>query len=407
MTRRVVITGAGVISCLGIGKEAFYSGLVEGRHAFSLRSFNDPERFLPIAPLYGGFIEDFLTNTYLGNKGVRTLSRESQIFLSAAVIACHDAGLDLKAQDKKSVGIFTGTTSAGLNDYVQMFTDSFIHGVGRINPAQGPQTGFNAPASQLSIYFGIQGPNLTMNTGRASGIDVLSYSADHIRDSRVDVVLAGGIETLSYFAVYAHMSSVGGDCPQEPPRPFDAERKGAVLAEAGVVLIVEDYARANSRGAHILAEILGAGSAFQPDVFGDGLETASRRAILQSLDCAAVDRSEIDVIFASGSGDRICDAAEMKALWSVFGDSVPVYAVKGSVGECLGASGVIQVAAALLSLEEGVIPVTRGYTAPDQNLPSLNITKQLIKANPRRVLVNGLDPGGQAASMVLSVAEQK
>lgn len=401
MTNRVVITGIGTISSLGIGNKALYTGMVEGRTAFSDRSFNDPERFPLLPRVLIGAIENFSAADFLGRKGIRALNRESRVFMTAAVMACKDAGLDQSSWGRKSVGVFCGSCFAGLQDYVEMFTDGLAHGVDRISPSQGPQTGFNSPPSQLAIYVGAEGPNLTVSNGATSSVDAIAYGSHFIREKRALALLVGGVETLSFFAVYALASTGCLGNELVGPRPFDHDRKGPVYAEAGVVLVLEDYDQAHRRGARVLVEICGAGSAFEPDQSAPALEQASKRAITEALDSADIDPERINVIFASANGHTVGDAAEVHALHHVFGEAVPVYAVKGVTGECLGASGALQVAAASFCMNEHVIPATKGFVTPDPDLPPLHITREYISSNASVALVHSIDTSGHATSLVL------
>jgi len=403
MTNRVAITGVGAITPLGVGKDKLFAGLVEGRTSFSFRSFNEPERFPRLPPAFVGMIEEFSVSEFLGRKKVRTLSRESQVLMSAAVMACQDAHISPGSWERESVGVFTATNSAGLEDYVNLFVDGLTYGASSVNPSQGPQTGLNAPSSQLAIHLGAEGPNITLCSGATSGLEALAYAAEFIREQRMVVGLIGGVETLSFFSLHALASHSG--FASESPKPFDRERRGPVLAEAGVVFVVEDLIHARARGARVLAEVGGVGQAFEPAATRDDMERAAVRAIEEGLRDEAVEAKEVDAVFASANGHPIGDASEAKVLHQVFGDKIPVYAVKGSVGECLAAGSVLQVAAALFSLNEGVVPATQGFETPDPNLPPLHVTRETIAIKQKRIMVHSLDPRGYAATLLLNKPE--
>ena len=249
--------------------------------------------------------------------------------------------------------------------------------------------------------MGAEGPNLTVSNGATSSVDAIAYGSHFIREKRALALLVGGVETLSFFAVYALASTGCLGNELVGPRPFDHDRKGPVYAEAGVVLVLEDYDQAHRRGARVLVEICGAGSAFEPDQSAPALEQASKRAITEALDSADIDPERINVIFASANGHTVGDAAEVHALHHVFGEAVPVYAVKGVTGECLGASGALQVAAASFCMNEHVIPATKGFVTPDPDLPPLHITREYISSNASVALVHSIDTSGHATSLVL------
>jgi 3-oxoacyl-(acyl-carrier-protein) synthase len=320
--------------------------------------------------------------------------------MSAAVLACRDAQIVPGSWERESVGVFTGTNFAGLENYVNLFVDGLTYGTGFVNPSQGPQTGLNAPSSQLAIHMGAEGPNVTLCSGATSGLEALSYAAEFIRERRMAFGLVGGVETLSYFSAHAlasHSNPAG-----ESPKPFDRDRKGPVLAEAGVVFVVEDLIRARARGARVLAELGGAGHAFEPEATRRDLERASVRAIEEGLRDESVEATEVEAVFASANGHQVGDASEAIVLHQTFGDRIPVYAVKGSVGECFAAGSALQVAAALLSLNEGVVPATQGFETPDPELPPLRVTREPIVLKPKRVMVHSLDPHGYAATLLLN-----
>ncbi|MEM7554593.1 MAG: beta-ketoacyl synthase N-terminal-like domain-containing protein [Cyanobacteria bacterium P01_A01_bin.84] len=398
-SKRVVITGVGIISALGLGKESLFNALLKGKTAFSSHSFFlDGMPTLP--PYYGAYIEDFSAADFLGKKGIRRLSREVKIFLSAAVMAREDADLNANDCISKDIGVVASTTFAGLDDYTQLFVDGLTCGVDLINPSQTSQTGFNAPASELAIYLGTQGVNITLNS--LSGLDSLAYAAEYIRKQYAKVIFAGGIETLSWFTAYSRMSTSQSYRDELPPQPFDLRRKRPVLGEAGVVFVLEDYEYAHSRGARIIAEISGYGCAFNANLPISNLQRASTRAIAQSLNECSIDSTEIEAIFASGNGHPITDACEAEALYHMFGKCLPVHSCKGVTGENIGAGGIVQATAALLSLETGVIPQTTGFSNPDPELPSLNIVQEPTQKKLQRVLINSLNNDGQAAALVIS-----
>lgn len=387
-----------------MGTEKFFAGLTAGESVFSTRKFSD-EHSITLPALYAAYLEDFSAADYLGRKGLRNLSRESKLFMSAAMMACEDANLSPQLWERQRVGVCCGSVFSGYDDYVRLFTDGLVYGVDRINPAQGPQTGFNAPASQLAIHVGAEGPNITVTTGIASGLDALAYGSDLIEGQHADILLAGGVEAYSFFSARALVSSYRMSDDSQPPKPFDLKRRGTVYGEAASIIALEGYEHARARGAKVLAEVSGYGRAFNPPQAG--LEAAAGRAIREAMTYAGVDASDLDVIVASGSGDRQLDAAEASVLYEIFADRTPVYGLKGSTGECLGASGALQVAAALLCIGKKIIPKTVGYSLRDPTLPPLSITSEARPARVGHVLVHSLDPGGYATALILRAPEDR
>lgn len=398
-----LITAVGLVSSLGIGADAFFERVVRGESRFSSRSLVDRERHPVMPPVFGAFVADFSVFPFLGRRGVRMLSRESQFLMSAAVMAVREAGLSFDTSEGRTLGVFAGTTLAGLADYAELFTDSLMYGVDRINPSQGPQTGFNAPAAQLSVHFNIGGPNITLNTGVAAGLTAIAYAAEFIERGEIHAALAGGVDALSFPGANALVARDPERHSQEPPIPFEAARSGVVYGEGASLLVIEEAEYARERGARGLAVLAGAGSAFEP---GDGradLESACARAIQECLDKAAVSASSVDAVFASACGDRLIDAAEAFALHECLGSEVPVFALKGSVGECLGAGAAMQMATAAFSIKKGIVPATLGFSSMDPELPPLKVVREPINLRPQCVLITSVDRYGHAAAAILTM----
>jgi 3-oxoacyl-[acyl-carrier-protein] synthase II len=399
MVRQVAITGVGVISSLGTGERDFFRGLIAGSTSFCDQDFTD-ERFASSLSLHAAYVQEFSAAEHLGRKGLRNLSRESQLFMSAAMLASADAKCLPQSWERPLVGICCGSVFSGYENFVGLFADSLAYGIDRINPAQGPQTGFNAPASQLAIFTGAEGPNVTVTTGIASGLDALIEASDLIISEHADMMLAGGVEAYAFFSAQVLNSLYGPRNSARALRPFDIDRQGTVFGEAGAVLVLEDSARARARGARIRAIVRGYGCAFRPPTAG--LALAAAKAIRQALLEAHLEPSEIDLVIASSNGERQLDAAEAMALHGVFGASVPVYAMKGATGECLGGSGGLQAAAALLCIEKKVVPKTIGYCRRDPVLPPLSVTSEISPNAARHIMIHCLDPGGYSTALILS-----
>ena len=228
------ITGLGVVTPFGVGCAPFLDGLLRGAVRFA--PYARPHARLPQAPdLAAALLDDFDPKSVLGPKGLRTLGADAKLTLAAATLACADAGLDPETWRREDVGVLTATTFAGLADYVELYADGRVDGVDAVSPTQGPQTGFNAPASQLSIRMKAEGPNLTFANGSTSGLDALAHAAELVRIGRASIVIVACAETIPAVAAHVLVGARGTD----RPRPFDRARSGPAYAEAGVVLVVE------------------------------------------------------------------------------------------------------------------------------------------------------------------------
>ncbi len=278
----------------------------------------------------------------------------------------------------------------------RLVRDTEVQGPDRFDFLLAPQTGFNAPAAQLSLMFRARGPNVTMSSESATGIDAVAYAADFIRNGRAAVMFAGGIDLLS-LTVATLGEGHGMECLS--PKPFDRHRVGPLPGEAACVLVLEEARRAKERGAHVLAEVAGSGSAFA------GMcshADAAIHAIHNALGDASTNPRDISAVFASASGDRACDGAAAAAISSVLGGTTPVNSVKGVTGECRAASGALQIAAALFTFADGVLPPTTGFETPDPDLPLLSIATRPVPWDGRQSLIHCLDPKGHSSALVLN-----
>lgn len=395
MSRKTLITGWGALTAAGVGPEPLWKLLVEGGGAPLTEHTPEPAPGLPPGePVTLAALPPYSPEDHLEKRGLRTLSSESTAFSVAVAEACRHAGLPGRWDAEPSVGVAAGTTSAGLSDYTGLFTGRLERGAARVNPAQGPQTGLNAPASVASIRAGAAGPNLTLSTGRAASVDALAESARAVRSGAAVTMLAGGVQTLSDTEVRARRCADPGFGTAGAARPFDRARSAAVPGEAAVVFVLEDAESAAARGAAALAEVAGAGSAF-----GGG--DAARRAIQAALAEAGVAPEAVDAVVASANGTEGLDAAEAAAIFAVCGGEVPVCAVQGALGDCAGATGAVQTAVAVLALGSGLLPGSAGFRDPDPGLPALALSSEPRPHGGSRVLVSALDPDGCAAALLL------
>ncbi|HSR23259.1 MAG TPA: beta-ketoacyl synthase N-terminal-like domain-containing protein, partial [Candidatus Eisenbacteria bacterium] len=348
---RVVVTGLGTLTAAGTCRSHLLRGTVPT--CFRPRSFAPHPGLPEIDGVCAASLPELPVRELLPARGVRALSDEGRAALCAAVLACREARIELRAEPAQAaeVGVALGTTRAGLDEYVRLFSEGVALGPDGVMPARGPRTGYNTPASELSIVLAAGGPNLTVSSGAASAGDAIAAAADLVREGRASAMLAGGVDLLSYMAVRAERGIDPGFGTVADPRPFDRDRRGGSPGEAAVVLVVEDAARAARREATCLAELAGMGTAFAPGAAVSGSADAARRAVAEALACAGVGASEVDAVIASACGSPERDATEASALVSALGDRVPVCSAAGAVGDCGGAAAAVQVALAVAALE--------------------------------------------------------
>jgi 3-oxoacyl-[acyl-carrier-protein] synthase II len=368
--RKVVITGIGVLSPVGTGRDRYWEALRHGKTGFrSISLFETASLNVRVA----GEISDFDPASFLGKKGLRTLDRSTTLINSAAKLAIDDAGLQITEENTHRIGVSAGTTFGSLHSISQFDRVGLVEGPKFVNPSHFPNTVINSPASQISIRFGIKGFNTTVSTGFCASLDAVSYASDFIRLNRADVVLAGGVEELceETFLGFYRLGCLSGSDGSEPLCcPFDARRRGTILSEGASILVLEDEKHALSRGANIMAEVLGYGNAFDPladrefHTAGEGLKNAIKLA----LEDASLSFGYIDYISASANSTKGLDRMETKVIKEVFGDraiGIPVSSIKSMTGESFSASGALSLSAAVGAISKGFIPPTLNYQERD------------------------------------------
>ncbi len=399
--RDIVVTGIGVISPLGIGREAFWKGLEEGRSGFKEISIFDTSEF---SVHVGGEVSDFDPESYIGKKDLRILDRSTKLVTSAARLATDDAGLDISDDNTHYTGVSVGTTFGSLHSIAQFDLTGLREGPRFVNPSLFPNTVINSPASQVSIRFGIKGFNTTVSTGFCASLDAVIYAADFIRLKRAEAVLAGGVEelceeTFRGFHTLGFLSGADGS----PPLccPFDARRNGIILSEGAAILILESRAHALRRGATVLARISGYGNSFDPaGSTGRGL----CKAIELALGEASLDPGEIDYISASANSTQKLDRMETEVLKKVFGRdayTIPVSSIKSMVGETFSASGALSLSAAVGALNNGFLPPTVNYSERDPGCDLDYVPNEARQKEIRKALVISSDPYGSNTAVVI------
>jgi 3-oxoacyl-[acyl-carrier-protein] synthase II len=406
MSKRIVITGIGVLSPIAIGREEYWEGLFQGKTVFRPVTLFDTASFrVHVA----GEITDFDALSFLGKKGLRDLDRSTRLICSAAKLAIGDSRLAITEDNTHSMGVSIGTTFGSLHSISQFDRSGLIDGPRFVNPSHFPNTVINSPASQVSIRFKIKGFNTTISTGFCASLDAVSYAADFIKLNRAAVVLAGGVEELceETFLGFHTLGCLSGTDGTEPVCcPYDARRNGTILSEGAVVLVLEDEEHAINRGAVILAEILGYGNSFDPSAnnnfnhAGRGLENAITFALRE----ADLNPKDIDYICACANSTKGLDRMETNVIKDVFGKSaytIPVSSIKSMVGESFSASGALSLAAAVGVLQKGFIPPTVNYRERDPECDLDYVPGKARQKQIQNILVTSADPYGQNSAVIV------
>jgi 3-oxoacyl-[acyl-carrier-protein] synthase II len=411
-TRPIAITACGVVSPFGVGLEALWRGLVEARSAVApLAEFE-----VAPAPLVAP-VRDFDPHVWLPGKPLRGMSRSAHLACTAAALALDPeraaaAGDDAvePVRDPQRVGLVAGTAYGNVHSMVRFDRESWQEGPRFVDATLFPNTVINSPAGFVSIFCGLTGSNTTVSDGVASSLAALDYAAGLVRRGQVDEVLAGGFEELSSWVVLGLRNAgrlTQGIDPEREPRPLDAGRTGLVPGEGAGFLRL---AAASERPP--LAWITGLGAAVAPGslrtphaVGPEGAHRAMTEAMQAALRAAELPPAAVDAVWTSASGSPALDALEAQALHDVFGPraaTLPLVAIKAAIGECFGASGALQVAAAVRALRAGLLPPTRG-AAPASALEGLHgLSAEPRPITARHVLVNAFDGLGNNRSLVLS-----
>jgi 3-oxoacyl-[acyl-carrier-protein] synthase II len=402
--QRAVITGLGVVSPIGVGKVAFWSGLKQGAVGIKRISLFDTDG-LPCHQ--AGEVTDFDAERFLGRKGLKYLDRSTQLAAAATALALEDAGLTAPPGARVDIGLVLGTTFGSVES-ISGFDRQILHeGPRSVNPMAFPRTVINSPAGHVAIRYGLIGLNATISAGSASSLHAIGYAADFIQMARADILLAGGVEELAPasfggFCAAKLLSGACGGCP-ELAAPFDANRTGPSLGEGAAVLVVESADHAAARGAVVFGEVLGFASMHAAsNTDHDG--KATTRAMRRALDAASVDPAAIGCICAGANGSRLGDAIEARSIAAVFGDrtaDVPIHSIKSMIGETLGASGAFQVASSIMTVNDGVIPPTMNFVAADEGSRLGGVSARTRTADVAATLINASSDGGVVASMVV------
>ncbi len=410
MKRTVVISGIGVLSPIGIGRDNYWEGLFQGKTGFRDITLFDTA---PLQIHSAGELAGFDPLSLLGKKGLRDLDRSTRLICSAAKLALEDARLQITEENTHSAGVSIGTTFGSLHSISQFDRSGLIEGPRFVNPSHFPNTVINSPASQVSIRFKIKGFNTTISTGFCASLDALSYAADFIHLNRADVVLAGGVEELceEAFLGFHKLGCLSGTDGSEPRCcPFDARRNGVLLSEGAAVLVLEDEDHAINRGAAILAQVLGYGNVFDPSAdssfnhAGKGL----KNAILHALKDASLKPEDIDFISACSNSTKNLDRMETRVIKEVFGKhayTIPVSSIKSMVGESFSASGALSLSAVVGAIQKGILFPTVNYKEKDPECDLDYVPNEARQKRVKTVLVTSTDPYGQNSAVVLGSYE--
>lgn len=401
-SNRIVITGMGMVGPFGVGIERFRQTLIEGENCLTPASKYD---FLRT----GGEVKGFSLKSFAKDARLAKLPLLSQYALASAVMAVADASIEFRRVGaEKSVVVF-GTCN-GPSLATEKICSSLVKAGGKsVDPLAFQESVFNAPASLVSIYYGIKGPSITMPMGPASGSYALSAAINQLNLYNMDCAIVVASDELSKttYDAFAHLRVTSpNDGREEGMRPFDRKRNGCVLSEGAVALILETESAARKRGAAIYGEIAGDGMA--SDGYGVADNNPNGTGICKSLNNALnrahVSVSDIDYIAALSLSSQKLDTAETKGIKAAMGKKaygIPVSSIKSFLGETLGAGGLFNIAAGIFAIRDGIVPPTINYEHPDEECDLDYVPNHARQMKINTVVSNSFSWGGIYHSTVL------
>lgn len=410
MRRRVVVTGAGVLSPLADSPAGLHAALCAARSALK------PIELFSTAGIgcrQAGEIRPFEPRDYLGEeRNLRPIDRTSRLLLIAAQQALAASGWTPELRARHDLGLTLGTTFCSVRTIAEFDRRGLQLGPSHASPLDFANSVINAAAGQAAIWHDLRGVNSTISAGEASGLQAMAYASDLIRGGRASALLAGGVEELCFESFLGYFRAgrlcgsrgPGGD---EYPIPFDARRNGFALAEGAAMLVLEEAGAAAERGAPAIAEVLGYGSAFSVSRQEDEAAGAVARAVRLALDDAGLEPEDVDAVSASASGSVEVDRWEALGLAAALGSraaTVPVTALKAMLGEALGASGALQAVAMLGTFGDGVLPGIRGLQRLEEDFPLAAVAAENRRVEVGRALLTAVGADGHCWALVLGAA---
>jgi 3-oxoacyl-[acyl-carrier-protein] synthase II len=404
--RRVVVTGVGAVTPLGLDVPTLWSALIAGRSGIrKITSFDTTAFETKIA----GQVQDFDPTRYFDRKDARRADRFAQLAVAAATEAVVDAKLDATT-DRDRVGVSIATAAGGLESVIDTANTLQERGPSRVSPFFVTMYIANAASGLVSLRWGFRGPSLTHVSACASSSHSLGEAAEAIKRGQVDVIVAGGSEAVIVpvaVAAFSNMRALSrrNDEPERASRPFDRDRDGFVLSEGAAVLVLEEAEHAARRGAKSYGELIGYGASDDayhmadpaPGGVGGALSMAA------AIESAGITPQEIGYINAHGTSTPANDRAETQAIKQVFGDhayKLMVSSTKSMTGHLFGAAGALEAIVCLLALRDGCIPPTINYDTPDPELDLDFVPNHARAAKISVALTNSMGLGGTNASLI-------
>ncbi len=409
--RRVVLTGLGSVNPLACNVGEFWDALLSGASGIRRIARFDPE---PFASQIGGEVQNWeaITSEMVASRECKRMDRFCQFAVQSAIDAVADSGLDFSREQTERCAVIIGSGIGGLQELEDQHLRMLSKGPSRVSPLTVPKLMANAASGNVSILWGLHGPNHAVVTACASASNAVGEAIRIVQEDKADIAITGGSEAavtrigLASFCALKGLSTRNDD-PAHASRPFDKDRDGFLLSEGAGIVVIEELGRARKRGARIYAELVGYGCSGDgyhitaPDPEGTGAVLAMKRA----LDDASIAPQEVGYINAHGTSTVLGDVAETLAIKKVFGDyakkGLLVSSTKSSTGHLLGASGGVELIACALAIQDGVLPATMNLEQPDEKCDLDYIPNTPREKKVDVVLSNSFGFGGHNACLLL------
>ena len=407
MKRRVVVTGMGAITPIGVGVKAFWDGVVAGKIGFGSISYFDTTDF---KTKLAAEVKDFEPEQFMDKKAARRMERFCQFAVAAAGEALQDAGIDMQQEDPFKVGCAVGSGIGSLQAMEREHSRLVEKGPGRVGPMLVPLMISNMAAGNVSIAYGLKGKSINVVTACATGTHSIGEAFRTIQYGDADVMVAGGTESsitpigVAGFAALTALST--SEDPERCSIPFDKDRDGFVMGEGAGVLVLEELEHAKKRGAHIYAEVVGYGCSSDAYHITSPAEDGSgaAQAMINAVADAGLQPEDITYINAHGTSTHYNDLFETRAIKLAFGDhakKLKINSTKSMVGHLLGAAGAVECVTCVKTIQEGFIHKTVGLQESEEEL-DLNYCKDSYQEAVPYALSNSLGFGGHNASLLLA-----
>ncbi len=409
MRKRVVVTGLGCISPLGLNVEETWNALLAGKSgAGPITRFDASKHKTQFAAEVKGFDPVGL----FGPREARKMDRFAQFAMAAAMEAMADACLKIDATNRDRVGVIIGTGIGGIGTMIENYDSLLARGPERVSPFLIPMMISDSAAGILAIRTGARGPNMSLATACATGTNAMGEAAAFIRRGAADIMLVGSSEAAIVPLAMAGMNvmtalSTRNDDPQRASRPFDKTRDGFLMGEGAGMLVLESLESARARGVKILCEFTGYGASDDAYHISAPAENGAGAAISMqlALEDAGLQPADIDYINAHGTSTQLNDKSETAAIKTVFGEQahkVPISSTKSMTGHLLGASGSLEAAICTKVINENILPATINYETPDPECDLDYVPNKPRHLQPRHVMSNSFGFGGHNATLIVS-----